>query len=115
MKIASSPAANTPISTEYRQSVRTLRQFRRAKPVSTGMATTKESSSTLTVQTRGAGANCFGSSNIGRGHLDKTSRPTHASVYTPTINSHGIAQSAENHHSIRALPVMFAKTVSLEV
>src|SRR6266705_4268731 len=99
MKIASSPEANTPISTEYRQSVRTLRQFHRAKPISNGMATTKESSSTLTAQSRGAGANCFGSSNIGRGHLDKISRATHASVYTPTINSHGIAQSRSEEHT----------------
>jgi hypothetical protein len=106
--MAGSPTANTPIPTEYRRSLRSLGQLRTVKKISNGTVTQRDNKSTQITKSRGAVTDGIGASNIGRGHLARTSRAKHASMYTPTMTNHGITQATENHHSTRALPLIFA-------
>jgi len=95
---AISPAANTPTRQAYRLSLRGLFQFHKAKNIITGMPPTDNSRSNTSTEWKGAVAKFFGSSNLGRGHLDRTRRTTHASMYGPATTSHGVIHRAENHH-----------------
>jgi len=88
---------------KIRLSSKTFRQFHRVNTIIIGIAHYIETRSNHPTQSNAHDPSHFGSSSIGRGHLDNTNLAANASVYITEIASQGIAQTVETHLSMRTL------------